>query len=242
VEQPFGARGRQQRGDQTAAGRLAEHGDPIGITAERVDVALNPAQGQQDVLQREVAVERHVGRAERREVEEPERADAVVHRHHDDVAGANERRPVVDRLTRRAERVGTAVQPHHDRQRCIRIARRAPDVEEEAVLILGGIGAEVECRVELLRGDGAESGGVHLPLDCRGGDRVTPAAHSGRWFGIADACEDIHVRQTGTAECSGGARRDRGGFRVLAHLRQRTVMRRRSPSPPRRLVYPRRAD
>ena len=61
---------------------------------------------------------------ERREVEEPQRTQPIVHRHHDDVTAHSQLAPVVKRLAGGAEDVGATVHPHHHR---LAVAGLVPD-------------------------------------------------------------------------------------------------------------------
>src|SRR5690606_99121 len=113
-------------------GRLPGDGHIRRIAAERLDVALDPAQRLDLVLQTVVA-----GNAERRFRAEPgmsqvaQNADPVIDRD-DDNALPGHLRSVVDRLVAEAAPERAAVDPDHNRR--LARARRRPDVERETVL------------------------------------------------------------------------------------------------------------
>ena len=95
------------------------------------------SQRQQDVAQPKVGVEPASCSAEGRQIQEAQRADPVVDGDDDDVAAGGQHPPVIQRLVRRTEDVGAAVNPHHDG---LAVAagdiRRRPNVEREAVVTL----------------------------------------------------------------------------------------------------------
>ena len=101
---------RQQRGDRSAARRLAENRDPVRVAAEGPDVVAHPL------------AERRPGRADPgwrgapSMLREALDADAVVERHHDDAAVPREPTAVVLGEAGHADHVRAALDPHHDRQ------------------------------------------------------------------------------------------------------------------------------
>ncbi len=119
LEQALRVVHREQRGDHAGARRLAEDGDVAGVAAEPLDVVPDPAQRRDRVEQ--AAVGGGPG-----DLGEALHAQAVVagDEHH---AGARERRAVVAG-TARAEQVGAAVNPDHDRERA-RLRVRGPHVD-----------------------------------------------------------------------------------------------------------------
>ena len=160
VEQPGRVGAGQQRGHDAAAGRLAEQGDPAGIAAERRDVVAHPGQCGQHVAQASVGREAP-GVVEGADLEESERAEAVVHRDDHDVAEGGQRAAVIQRLARRTQDVGTAVHPHHHGFAVAGFgARRRPDVEGQEVLALRGAEVERDLRVGRLRAHGSDAAGV----------------------------------------------------------------------------------
>lgn len=115
---------------RAGAGRLAEQRDRARVAAERLHVVFDPLDGERLVVQAHVA-----GRLVRAEVEEAERADAVVDRRHDDVVGGGEQHGVVHLERRRAAHVAAAVDPHEHRGAAgASTRRRRPHVQVQAVL------------------------------------------------------------------------------------------------------------
>ena len=161
VEQAAGGGYRHQRRHRDAARRLAEDRHVAGVAAERGDVVAHPLQRRDLVAEAEVGVERPLGRGVAGDVGEPERAEPVVERDVDDVAGAGERVPGVPRHGRRPHAERAAVDPHHHRPR--RAGRRRRDhVDRQAVFAHRGAAARAE-QVEpaaLLRRHRAERGRV----------------------------------------------------------------------------------
>ena len=113
-EQAVGGRTGQQRKHRRGPGGLAEHGHPVGITAERGDVLADPSQRGHLVTQREVVVE---SVAEVAEFEAAEHANPVgdVDDHHVSVGGQS--RPVVELELACPVYECAAGNPHHHRQR-----------------------------------------------------------------------------------------------------------------------------
>jgi hypothetical protein len=149
--------------DVERSGRLAEHRDVAGVAAEPGDVVADPLERHLLILQALVAgpaLGDEVGVAE-----EPEQAEPVVERDHDDAVVLGEElagveQPDVEerhRLLGRAVDVAAAVDPHHHRRVPGR-GRRRPHVEVQAVLV---VAREVlQRRVGELRAALAERGGV----------------------------------------------------------------------------------
>ncbi len=95
AEQTLAAVPCQQRADTHRTGRLAEHGHVRRVAAEPADVVAHPFEGGHLVEDAGIAAPRGVGE-QLVEVEEPERVEAVVQRHEDDVV-AHEGPAVVER-------------------------------------------------------------------------------------------------------------------------------------------------
>ena len=161
VEQAAGSGYRHQRRHRDAARRLAEDRHVAGVAAERGDVVAHPLQRRDLVAEAEVRVERPLGGGIAGDVGEAERAEPVVERDVDDVAGAGERVPGVPRHGRRPDAERAAVDPHHHGPR--RAGRRRRDhVDRQAVFAHRGAAARAE-QVEpatLLRRHRAERGRV----------------------------------------------------------------------------------
>ena len=89
--------------------------DVRGIAAEGRDVLPHP--GERRDLIEQTRIGRRVLRfaLERRQMQEAERAEPVVDRHHHDVAAPGEARAVVDGLRSRAGGEGAAVEPDQHR-------------------------------------------------------------------------------------------------------------------------------
>ena len=161
VEQAAGSGYRHQRRHRDAARRLAEDRHVAGVAAERGDVVAHPLQRRNLVAEAEVRVERPLGGGIAGDVGEAERAEPVVERDVDDVAGADERVPGVPRHGRGSDAERTAVDPHqHGPRRAGR--RRRDHVGRQAVFAHRGAAARAE-QVEpatLLRRHRAERGRV----------------------------------------------------------------------------------
>ena len=116
---------REQLEDRSRARGLAEHGDPVGVAAERGRVRAHPRQCGELVAQTAVRG-RVAGRPDRAEGHEAQRAEPVVDRDDHGVALGREARRVVDGLRRAAGHERAAGDPHEDRagRRRIRPAPR----------------------------------------------------------------------------------------------------------------------
>ena len=108
AEQPGRGRHDEQRRDRARPGRLAEHGHQVRVAAERGDVLPDPVQ------RRHLVEQRPVGR-DAGQVGVALHADPVVEGHHHHVL-PGQRRAVVAEQAGRAEPVGAAVDPDHDRE------------------------------------------------------------------------------------------------------------------------------
>ena len=106
----------QQRDDGMRAGAFAEHRHIVRVAAEHRDVVFDPAQRQDQIAQKQVAVEGDVRRRQRRQIQTTQRAEAVVDRDID-TAALGQARPVVDRCGRAAHDVSATVHEDHDGQR-----------------------------------------------------------------------------------------------------------------------------
>ena len=199
VEQPLCLRNEHDRHDRAAAGRLPEDRHPAGIAAERRDVVADPLERRHHVQQAVVpgCAVRRLGR-QGRVREEAEDVEAVVDGdHHRPVGG--ERHAVVDGGRSRAARVAAAVDPEQHRPRLTRLAR-GPDVEEQAVLVLGDVPSPVldADRPALRRVAHA------FPADDRLGR--TPAQVADRGRGVGDTLEgDDRVVASGDGAPDGPA-------------------------------------
>ena len=165
VEQPACGRGAEQGAHRGRTGRLAEDGDVARVAAEGPNVAGYPLQRGDPVLDGEVAARAGV-------VEEAERAEPVVERHHGHAA-LDERTAVPVRHGRRPVEEAAAVDPDHDRLAGLRVQGGRPDVEVEAVLARGR--AEVRAGV-----DGLDRGVAEVR-------RVAHAVPGGGWLGRGPA-------------------------------------------------------
>ena len=114
---------------------LAEDRHLARVAAEGRDVLGHPAQRQALVQDAVIA-----GKAQFAAGQEAQGTQAVVERHHDQVAGRGEVGAVIDRQRAGAEQEGAAMDEHHDRQPLAPLDRgaRRPDVEEQAVLGVAG--------------------------------------------------------------------------------------------------------
>ena len=88
VEQAGGGGHSQQGPDARRPRRLPDHGHPVRVATESLDVVLHPPQGRDLVQQGHVDGAFESRTADRRQVEEPPRSEPVVHRHHDRIAVA----------------------------------------------------------------------------------------------------------------------------------------------------------
>ena len=87
----------EQCADAHPARGLAEDRHPLGVTAERGDVVTRPFEREDLVEDARVARTRERVAEDLVEVQEPERTEAVVDAHDDEVAMGGEPRAVVDR-------------------------------------------------------------------------------------------------------------------------------------------------
>ena len=149
-----GCRGAaQQRGDHPAAGGLTEQRHLGRVPAEGGDVVADPLQGGEHVAQTEVGGEAFAVGAQGGQFQEAECAEPVVDGHDDHVAAGGQRGAVVERLTGRAQHVGSAVDPHHHRLAVAGLGvGGCPDIERQEIVALrcaevdrdlgiGGLGA-----------------------------------------------------------------------------------------------------
>ena len=149
-----------------AAGGLAEDRDVARVAAEALDVVVDPLQ-RGDLVQLADVGGRTPGiAAVPAEIEVPERSDAVVDRHHDDVAAFGQRAAVVRGLRSRSVAEPAAVDPEQHRSPCT-VQRRRVHVERQAVLALGDRRPETGRDERVLRGGVAE-----LDRVARAGPRV----------------------------------------------------------------------
>lgn len=134
VEQAAGAVHHHEAGDRGGSRGLAGDGDVAGFATEGGDVLAHPPQGGDLVEQPPVV---GVGdRPVRRDVAEALETDSVVESHHDQ-SGTGQYGAVEVGLGRRAEGVGTAVDPDEHRQGAA-VRSRRPQVDSEDVLVTGG--------------------------------------------------------------------------------------------------------
>ena len=114
---------------------MPEHGDAIGIAAERSDVVAHPFQREDEIELSRVAA---IGKPVRREIGVPERVEAMVQRDYDDIAVRRQACALGDCACARAGVVSAAVNIDENRTRAAE--RWRPDIEEEAVLALRFVG------------------------------------------------------------------------------------------------------
>ncbi len=88
-----------QRGEDAGAGGFTEQRDIVGVTTECRDIALHPVQGRKHVAHTDIGLE---SGPERRQIQEPQRTQPIVHRHHHDVTAGSQLATAVQRLRRRA--------------------------------------------------------------------------------------------------------------------------------------------
>ena len=143
VEQPARGGYGQQGRHRDSTGRLAEDRDVAGVAPEGRDVVAHPLQRRDLVADAQVGVERPLRRRVAGDVGESQRAETIVERDVDQVAGPGERVPGVPRHRRRAHAERSAVDPHHHG------ARRAGcggchDVDRQAVLVHRGAPARAD--------------------------------------------------------------------------------------------------
>ncbi len=82
-----GRGGAEEMEDHPATRGLADRGDARGIAPERVDVGAHPRERRHDVVQPGIGDHAEVGAAVLAQIDEAERTEAVLHRHHDSTAG-----------------------------------------------------------------------------------------------------------------------------------------------------------
>ncbi len=176
-------------------------GDAVGISAERGDVVAHPAQCGQHVSQSEIGVEPATWGVEFGELEESERAEPIVDGDDDRFAAAGQHPAVVQRLARRAEDVGAAVQPHHHR---LAVAggglRRRPDIEGETVFTLRCAQVDRNPGVDGLRADVAEACRVGHICPAFGRFGRPPPQVADRRRGVPHAFPRRHVAVVVAAE------------------------------------------
>ena len=186
--------------DRARARGLAEHRDPLGVAAERVDALAHPAQ--RGELVEEAAVRRRVTVVERHEAQ---RAEAVVDRDDHRPRLRGEPCGVVDGLRRAAGDERAAVDPHEHGAGTAGFAGFAgggPDVEGQAVLGEPGrvrpeAGQRCRQRVALRRGRTERKGGPDPgPRRGRFGRAPPPLAHGRR--GVGDPEEPVDRRPVGS--------------------------------------------
>jgi hypothetical protein len=114
VEQALRRRHTHQRGHLGRTTRLAEDRDIAGIATERRGVVTHPAQRRHQVQHPGIAGVGEAGiAATDREV--AEHVEAMIDRHHHDVAAAREMAAVKSGSGSGAADPSPAMQPHHDR-------------------------------------------------------------------------------------------------------------------------------
>ena len=120
MEQPARRRHRQQRADLAAAAELAEDRDVARIAAEAVDVVAHPFQCGDHVQRAGIAGRGEIRAADRRQVEEAEDVQPLVHGDDDHVATLGQPRALQPGDVRGAVGERAAMEPHHDRplRRC----------------------------------------------------------------------------------------------------------------------------
>ena len=148
AEQAVGRGTGQQRQHRRRPGRLAEHGHPVGITAERGDVLPDPSQCGHLVTQREVVVESVAQVAEFEAAEHPDAVGDVDH-HHVSVGGQS--RPVVELELAGPEYERAAGNPHHHRQRATGVGRPHRQCQTCFVAHLGVVTTAADERLALRR-------------------------------------------------------------------------------------------
>src|ERR1700742_2589822 len=107
---------------------MAADRDAIGIAAERADIVAHPTQGEQLILQAEIAALRIVVAEE----QPAEIAEAVVERDDDEAVLARLPRSVEPGAAARPAEEGAAVNPDQHRRPASEVG--APDIEVEAIL------------------------------------------------------------------------------------------------------------
>ena len=144
VEEPGGRSKRHQCADAHAPRRLAEDGHTTRIAAESLDVVAHPLERLYLVEQSLVARRRHAAAGDFAQVDEAERPEPVVDRHHHCVAAPRKGGAVVDRRAAGAAGEAAAVDPHQHGPLAI-VEAGGPHVEIEAVLVtLGAVRVERE--------------------------------------------------------------------------------------------------
>ncbi len=207
MEQPRGRGHGQQRRHAHGAGGLAEDRDLVGVTAERGDVVAHPLE-RGDLVEQPAVARAGELRIEVAEVEEAERAEAVVEGdEHDAVAGRTTcRRSSGDE----PEPISNPPPWIHTMTGRDPVERRGPDVQVEAVLVpLLGVTAEERVHDRrVLRCDRAER---------VGGTDVVPGLDRLRWpeAQLADRrCGERDAGEAGDPAVPGAAQRAVGGRRV----------------------------
>ena len=133
MNQPFGQGRRDQRLYTACTGTLAEERDTTGITAKGFNVALHPFQGSQLVQQAEVAGALPTLFREQGVSQKTANAQTIVQcdQYH---ASAGIFRPVELHLVAISVLIGTAMNPHHDRQFVAHLClSRLPHVQIETI-------------------------------------------------------------------------------------------------------------
>jgi hypothetical protein len=119
LEEPDALRRDQVQTHAPATRRLAEDGDVVRIAAEALDVALHPSQGEDLILEAEVArgrLRRPLG-AERRMSQEAELPETIVEAHHHHTGALHQVARIGGSVELEAFAGGEAatVNPHHHR-------------------------------------------------------------------------------------------------------------------------------
>ncbi len=128
-----------QRSDLAAAAGLAEYRDIAGIASEVRDVLAHPFQSHNDVEHSQVGgtcILLAVGR----QIQKPQRAEAVIERDHNHVTAAAQSFSVIGTMfLAGAGHEATAVQPDHHRSLLVVVDCRRPEVHTQAVLTLNSV-------------------------------------------------------------------------------------------------------
>jgi hypothetical protein len=188
AEQSGCPRHRQQGRNRSSTRRLAEHGDPPGIAAERADVVAHPFQ-RGDLVEQPPVGRRAL------DLREPLDADPVVEGDHDD-AVAREAGAVVLGKAGHADRVRPAVDPHHHRQTRVAARIGRPDVQRQPVLATRHL---VHAERVRLWGRRPERQGVANAVPWSGRCRRGEAQIADRRLREGDAAEDRHIPFDGAA-------------------------------------------
>ena len=224
VEEAGRGRHGHERRALRAAARLAEDRDVARIAAELLDVVADPAQGQDQIEDADVARIGERLAADLGQEQVAEHVQAVVHGHHRHVAAAAQAGAVGFDLVAGAARVAAGVEPdEHGTLAAVAQARR-PDVQVQAVF------AHRPAAPTGLGRDRAEGDRVADAGPRRGRKRRLEAPRGGIGA-VADALEDLDVAVRQPADPTGRGRRDRRirlpGERPRAAAPSRPARRRR---------------